>query len=365
MDVAEQIVTGNDFSYSIFVRSDLNGLVEKCKQIPKVSKFFLITEREIAGIYQKFLDKEFRGLEIPVHFIYVKGGEKNKHHDKLKKVYEELVSEKADRNSVLIAFGGGVIGDFTGYVAATFLRGIRFIQVPTTLLAMVDSSVGGKVAVNIDKGKNMVGAFYQPTFVFAPLYTLTTISEKDWRCGLAEIVKHAFLAGGEFLERLSQFTISDFKGDSEAVRFGIQESIAFKSSVVQEDPKEMGRRAILNLGHTTGHAIESLTKYQKYSHGEAVAKGLVTALLLSKKILGFSEDHLAHALGMLRALGLSAKIKEKSTDILEHMYSDKKKEGNNLKFVLLKDFGQPEFGVSVEPKLIIETIKEQKAMELF
>jgi 3-dehydroquinate synthase len=364
MNLAEQTVSGSNFSYPVRLNNDLNGLTQSCLELPKVSKFFLVTEREIAGIYQKFLEKEFKTLKIPVHFIYVKGGEKNKHFDKVKKVYEELIKEGADRNSVLIAFGGGVIGDLTGFIAATFLRGIRFVQVPTTLLAMVDSSVGGKVAVNVDKGKNMVGAFYQPSFVFIPLFTLTTISEKEWRCGLAEVTKHAFLAGGNFLEGLSKFNRADFQADSEAVRFSILESIAFKSSIVREDEKETGKRAILNFGHTTGHAIESLTNYDKYSHGEAVAKGMVTALLLSKKILGFSEDHLARALGLIQNMGLSTKIKEKSTEILTHMYSDKKKEGNTLKFVLLRDFGEPEFGIAVEPKLIIETIKEQKAMAL-
>ncbi len=356
-------VTGQGFSYPVELYEDLTGFQEKIKTLKNVSKLFILTNREVAGIYQKYLIEELKNLQIPYHFIYLKQGEKNKHIDRVKKVYHELVKQDADRKAVIIAFGGGVIGDFAGFIAATYQRGIRFVQVPTTLLACVDSSVGGKVAVNLDLGKNMVGAFYQPEFVFAPLFTLSTLPKKEWSCGLAEIVKHAFLDGGDFLSKIENCSRKDISATSEILRYAIDESVRFKSKIVAIDEKEGGLRAILNLGHTTGHAIESLTKYSKYSHGEAVAMGLITALLLSKQILGFSQENLDRALKIMKSLELPFSIKEKASEVVNHMEHDKKKEGNLLKFVLLEDFGKPKFGVNVDRQMILETIKIQKGWD--
>jgi len=357
-------VQGHGFSYPVELHSDLTGLKEKLDSLKTVSQFFVITNREIAGIYEKYLFTELSSLSIPFHIIYVKPGEKNKHIDRVKKVYHELVKKDADRKAVIIAFGGGVVGDFAGFIAATYQRGIRFVQVPTTLLACVDSSVGGKVAVNLDLGKNMVGAFFQPEFVYAPLFALSTLPAREWSCGIAEIVKHAFLDGGDFLNRIEMVSRKDFHADSEILRYCIDESVRFKSNVVAQDEREGGLRAILNLGHTTGHAIESVTKYSKYSHGEAVSIGLITALLLSKSILGFSDANLERAVRIMKALELPLVIKEKASEILNHMYHDKKKEGTTLKFVLLEDFGKPKFGVSVDREMILETIKIQKGWDL-
>jgi 3-dehydroquinate synthase len=356
-------VTGAGFSYPVELYSDLLGLKDKLGSLKNVSKFIILTNRQIAGIYEKYLRQELQSQNTPFHIIYLKSGEKNKHIDRTKKIYHELVKLDADRKAVIIAFGGGVIGDFAGFIAATYQRGIRFVQIPTTLLACVDSSVGGKVAVNLDLGKNMIGAFYQPEFVFAPLFSLSTLPEREWSCGLAEIVKHAFLDGGDFLNRLETSKREDFHSDSEILRYAIDESVRFKSSVVAMDEREGGVRAILNLGHTTGHAIESLTKYSRYSHGEAVSMGLMTALLLSKKILGFSDSNLERAIKIMKALRLPTRVKEKAADVIQHMDHDKKKDGNVLKFVLLEDFGKPRFGVAVDRDTILETLKFQKGWD--
>ncbi|TGN21100.1 3-dehydroquinate synthase [Leptospira idonii] len=363
MMLQKREVEGSGFRYPIELHEDLSGLREKLESLKKVSRFFIITNREIAGIYEKYLIQEIQSLSVPYTIIYAKPGEKNKHIDRLKKVFHEMVKSDADRKAVIVAFGGGVIGDFAGFVAASYQRGIRFVQVPTTLLACVDSSVGGKVAVNLDLGKNMIGAFHQPEFVFAPMFTLSTLPEKEWSCGLAEIVKHAFLDGGEFLNRLTHVKRSDFSAGSEVLRYCIDESVRIKSNVVGQDEKEGGLRAILNLGHTTGHAIESLTQYKKYSHGEAVSIGLITALLLSRKILGFSDSNLSKAVQIMKSLSLPVRLKEKPADVLTHMEHDKKKEGKTLNFVLLEDFGKPKFGVPVERDLILEVLKFQKGWE--
>ncbi|TGM60524.1 3-dehydroquinate synthase [Leptospira vanthielii] len=360
MKLSEREIIGQGFRYPIELHEDFQGLSEKLNSLPKVSKVYVLTSREIAGIYEKYITKELNSLNVPFSFIYLKPGEKNKHIDRVKKVYNQLIETDADRKAVVIAFGGGVVGDFAGFIAATYQRGVRFVQVPTTLLACVDSSVGGKVAVNVDSGKNMVGAFYQPEFVFAPLFTLSTLPEKEWSCGLAEIVKHAFLDGGDFLDKISKIKRSDFSANSPALRYAIEESVRVKSGIVSQDEKETGLRAVLNLGHTTGHAIESLTQYKKYSHGEAVAVGLVTALLLSRELVGFSESNFQKAITLMKQLELPTRLGEKPDEILKHMEHDKKKEGTSLKFVLLEDFGKPKFGVSVDRKTIFEILKRQK-----
>jgi len=363
MILQSRTVEGAGFKYNVELHEDLGGLREKLENLKKVSRFIIITNRDIAGIYEKYLIKEIRSIKIPYHIIYVKAGEKNKHIDRMKKVFHEMVKQDTDRKAVVIAFGGGVVGDFAGFVAATYQRGIRFVQVPTTLLACVDSSVGGKVAVNLDLGKNMIGAFHQPEFVFAPLFTLSTLPSREWSCGIAEIVKHAFLEGGDFLEKISKSKRSDFTAESDLLRYSIDQSVRFKSEIVSQDEREGGIRAILNLGHTTGHAIESLTKYSKYSHGEAVAMGLVTALLLSERILGFSREKLIKAIGIMKSLGLPRGIKENPSKIIEHMEHDKKREGDTLNFVLLEDFGKYKFGVPVERDLVLDILKFQKGWD--
>ncbi|TGL67478.1 3-dehydroquinate synthase [Leptospira jelokensis] len=364
MKLSEREIVGSGFRYPIELHEDFVGLSEKLSSLKKVSHVFVLTNREIAGIYEKYITKELKNTSIPFSFIYLKAGEKNKHIDRVKKVYQQLIEKDADRNAVIVAFGGGVVGDFAGFIAATYQRGIRFVQVPTTLLASVDSSVGGKVAVNVDSGKNMVGAFYQPEFVFAPLFTLSTLPKKEWSCGIAEVVKHTFLDGGAFLETLSTRKRSDFFEKSDTVRYAIEESVRVKARIVAEDERESGLRAVLNLGHTTGHAIESLTAYKKYSHGEAVSVGLVTALLLSKSILGFSESNFQKAISLMNQLELPTVLEEKPELVLQHMEHDKKKDGNTLKFVLLEDFGKPKFGVPVDRKMILETLKLHKGMKL-
>lgn len=173
---------------------------------------FLITEKSIHSIYSKYLERELSSL--PIKTIYIKGGEKSKHINRTGEVYNQLIEYGADRKSLILAFGGGVVGDFAGFIASTYLRGIRFVQIPTTLLACVDSSVGGKVAVNADFGKNMIGSFYQPEFVFAPLSVLSTLPDREWKCGQAEIIKHSLLSGGEYWEKVKTHSFKDLNVDS-------------------------------------------------------------------------------------------------------------------------------------------------------
>lgn len=347
-------------SYPILLAEDFQGLRAELDKISKISSVIIITERSIGQMYLKYVENELSGLSVPVQIIYTKGSEKNKHIDRVKKVYHAFIDGNADRKALVLALGGGVVGDFAGFIAATYQRGVRFVQIPTTLLASVDSSVGGKVAVNLDKGKNMVGSFHQPEFVFIPSFVMATLSEKDWRCGLAEILKHSLLNGGEMWSDFRSHNRSDILTDSPILRKMILDSVAFKASVVAQDEKEGGLRQILNLGHTTAHAIESLTKYKKYSHGEAVSIGLITALLLSRKV-GFSDDQIREIAEVMRGYGLPVFDSSKAGDIVSHMEHDKKKVGNDLKFVLLEEIGKPLYGISVSRKEIIDTWKEQRS----
>lgn len=349
-------------NYDILLHRDFTGLsgeLLKLSEKKNISNLLIITERNIAQLYIKYLESELKGIGIPVNIVFMKGGEKNKHIDRVKKIYHQMVDLGCDRKTVVLALGGGVVGDFAGFIASTYQRGVRFVQIPTTLLASVDSSVGGKVAVNLNRGKNMVGTFHQPELVFMPLFTLSTLPKKEWRCGLAEICKHSLLSGGEMWEDFRSHTKKDIHHESEILVKMVLDSVGFKSKIVSQDEKEGGLRAILNFGHTTAHAIESYTKYSKYSHGEAVAIGMVTALLLSSKVLEFPKEKMPGILEAMKGYDLPVYDSTDPADLVEHMEHDKKKEGNALKFVLLRDIGHYEFGVDVARKDIQKIWKEQ------
>ncbi|ULH27859.1 3-dehydroquinate synthase [Leptospira weilii] len=349
-------------SVPVHLHSDFSGLSEEIAKLPGITSVFLITERSIHSIYYKYLEKELSSLGIPVKEIYIKGGEKSKHIDRAGHIYNRLIEYGADRMSLILAFGGGVVGDFAGFIASTYLRGIRFVQIPTTLLACVDSSVGGKVAVNADFGKNMIGSFYQPEFVFAPLFVLSTLPDREWRCGQAEIIKHALLSGGEYWEKVKKHSFKDLNVNSPVLPYLIAESVRFKANVVSNDEKETGLRKILNLGHTTAHAIESVTRYRKYSHGEAVAIGLVTALLISEQKSGLDPITIQETIETLKNYKLPFQVKLKSKELAKHMLHDKKNLGGSIRFVLLEKPGLPVFDVPVESRDIILTIRKQKGL---
>lgn len=349
-------------SVPVRLHTDFSGLSEEISKLSGVTSVFLITERPIHSLYSKYLEKELSSLGVSVRVIYIKGGEKSKHIDRTGDVYNKLIEFGADRKSLVLAFGGGVVGDFAGFIASTYLRGIRFVQIPTTLLACVDSSVGGKVAVNADLGKNMIGSFYQPEFVFAPLIALSTLPDREWRCGQAEIVKHALLSGGEYWEKVKEHSLSDLNANAPILPYLIAESVRFKASVVSSDEKETGLRKILNLGHTTAHAIESVTKYKKFSHGEAVAIGLVTALLISEEKAGLDPNVARETVDCLKRYGLPFTTRLKSGELAKHMLHDKKNVGGSIRFVLLEKPGSPVFDVPVESDQIVRNIRRQKAL---
>lgn len=336
----------------------------------RFSKIFIITEEALRDLVFEPLHEALRPLHTHVHTVFRPSGESSKHISHLEAVFDDLIRAGADRSSLVIAAGGGVVGDFAGFVASTLLRGVAFVQVPSTLLAMVDSSVGGKVAVNVNAGKNMVGAFYQPEFVYGNLHYLSTLPAREWICGLAEMAKHAFLTDRtEIFDRLLETARQAMRHEGgfrslplSILKDRIQESVSVKAAVVAADETEMGLRASLNLGHTTAHAIESLLQYKGMTHGEAVSRGLVTALLLSRDVEGLPAEECEAMFELMKGLELPLDTAGfEATDLLEHMKFDKKSESGIIRFVLLKRRGEPVWGVPLPAGAFHSAWAEQRS----
>ncbi len=316
----------------------------------------VVSSPEIAAFYGGVLSESLRAAGFRVETALVPPGERTKSLASVEDLYTALHRLSADRRTVVVALGGGVIGDLAGFAAATYTRGLPFVQVPTTLLAQVDSSVGGKTGVNFGNAKNLVGAFYQPCLVVIDPDTLQTLPERERRSGLAEVVKYGIIADKDFaalLEREMPGLLALTSPEMETV---IAHSCAIKARVVEEDEREDGLRAILNFGHTVGHALESLTHYETYTHGEAIALGMVSACLIGEEAGVTSPNDTAAVTALLRAAGFAVRL-DPSHDIAEIVRLlawDKKSVGGASRFVLLEEMGHATPGHQV-PSTAIET----------
>ncbi|MBK8901173.1 MAG: 3-dehydroquinate synthase [Anaerolineaceae bacterium] len=290
--------------------------------------------------------------------VTIPAGEQHKTLATVQTIYNELLAAGIDRQATVVALGGGVVGDVAGFVAATYLRGVDFVQCPTSLLAMVDASVGGKTGVDLPQGKNLVGAFKQPTAVLADITTLQTLPAEEFAAGMAEVVKHGLISNPELFERLE---IGDWRFSNQSPISSLQSLVAtaieVKRDVVQEDPFEQGRRATLNLGHTFGHAIEQVSGY-RVRHGEGVALGLVAAANLSTR-LGYCDPALQERIeAVLQRQGLPTRIPAAydPAQIYQAMFSDKKKAAGRLRFILLRDVGDVFIAAEVAEAAVLETL---------
>ncbi len=278
--------------------------------------------------------------------MVVPDGEAYKNLDTMKQLYSEFIASGLDRGSTVMALGGGVVGDMAGFAAATYMRGVKFVQIPTSLLAMVDLSVGGKVGVDLLEGKNLVGAFKQPDAVLIDPDVLKTLPEKEWRCGMAEVIKHGFLADPGLLEMI------DPSAEAEAV---VGRAVQVKVDVVQRDPYEQNERAHLNLGHTFGHAIEQVSGYL-WAHGEGVGIGLVAAARLSKA-LGLWDDG-GQTEEIVQGIGLPVRLGGLEPEaIYAAMATDKKWQGGHSRFILLKGLAQPTIVRDVPRATVIDVLR--------
>jgi 3-dehydroquinate synthase len=291
-------------------------------------------------IIWRFHGKQLQRLVSGAEPILIPDGERYKNLQSVSRIYESLIRAGADRGSAIVAVGGGVIGDTAGFAAATFLRGIALAHVPTTLLAQVDSSIGGKVGVNHALGKNMIGAFHQPAVVAIDPLLLTTLPRREFRSGLYEVVKYGMIASRELFDRVAHHTKEIFARDPDVLLPAIVESCRIKAKVVSEDERESGLRRILNFGHTVGHALEAVTKYRRYRHGEAIALGMLAAADLGV-VRGALAERERQALAQLVAqLGPLPAVADLSIDeVLEAIRRDKKVVNGRLHFVLAIEIG--------------------------
>ena len=247
----------------------------------------MVTNPVVGAYYLEPVRNALADAGYDVYVVEIPDGEEYKNFETLKSIYDSLIEFGFDRSSLIVALGGGVVGDIAGFAAATYLRGIPFVQVPTTLLAQVDSSVGGKTGINHEKGKNLIGAFYQPGFVLIDTSTLDTLPEREYLSGLAEVAKYGIVLDGNLFDFMSANAGKLLDRDKESLLTVIKRSCSIKASIVEKDEKEAGLRAVLNYGHTIGHAVETLTCYKRYTHGEAVAIGMAQAARFSE-FMGFS-----------------------------------------------------------------------------
>ena len=334
-------VSLGDRSYPIYIGAGLISKSDLFRPFIAGQSIYIVSNTTVAPLYSKRLVETISGDAKSVHEIILPDGESYKDWATIQKIFDALLTNGADRKTVIIALGGGVIGDMAGFAAASFMRGIRFIQVPTTLLAQVDSSVGGKTGINHPLGKNMIGAFHQPVAVIADLDTLKTLPPRELSAGLAEVVKHGAIADATFFDWIESHTKELLNCDLNAMSHAVERSCEIKSAVVAADEKESGIRAILNYGHTFGHAIESGLGYGEWLHGEAVACGMVMAADLSARLGHIPSSDVARIKQLVSAFGLPTSApKLGNPRFFELMQLDKKSEGGMIRYITLEKIGQ-------------------------
>lgn len=337
----------------------LEGVGEKVRAyLPDATRAVLVSDTNVAPLYGSVVRESLKQAGLAPVDIVVPAGEQSKSLDVAGELWQALAAKKIDRDACVVALGGGVVGDLAGFIAATFLRGISYVQLPTTLLAMVDSSVGGKTAINLDAGKNMVGAFKQPAYVCADTMVLDTLPEREWASGLGEVAKSAALDSDDFFFWLAEHAGSLATHDADTVAEAITRCVVFKANVVAADETERtGVRACLNYGHTLGHAIEKLAGFGTFSHGQAVAEGTRFAARLAVAELDASRDFMEAQDDLLDTLGLHELDFEADPEsVLEAMRSDKKARAGQVRFVLLDDVGSWQVR-PVDEQVILEHLR--------
>lgn len=347
-------------SYTIHIG---HGLLASAGQIlketyPLISKAMVVTNPTVNSLYGQEVFSSLAEAGITAMLAEIPDGEEYKALSTAEGIYDLAYTSELDRKTPIIALGGGVVGDLAGFVAATYLRGVPFVQIPTTLLAQVDSSVGGKVAVNHPRGKNIIGAFYQPSVVMADLSTLKTLDQREMRAGMSEVIKYGVISDKAFFGWLEENLERAMEQDSGAMENIVTVSCRIKAEVVQEDETEQGRRAILNFGHTVGHAVESLTGYGVYRHGEAVAVGMAAAARISEKMGLMDSRERKRLESLLERAGLpvSVPVSLDRKDLISSMRKDKKVISSRLTFVIPEAIGRVRMVRDLDEGLILSCL---------
>ncbi len=342
-------------SYPIAIgEGNLGELPRLIEQRGKLSHAVVVTDQNVADTHAATVIASLKQSGVRVDRFVVPPGEKTKCVEQADKLWQHMLDCGADRKTVVVAVGGGVIGDLAGFIAATFARGLRFVQVPTTLLAQVDSSVGGKVGINLPRAKNMVGAFWQPLAVLIDTAVLETLPQREYRAGLAEVIKYGVILDAEFFAWLEANLAGLQQRDAAVLQHVVARSCELKAEVVSKDEHETtGLRAVLNYGHTFCHAFESLTHYGELLHGEAVAIGMLCASRLAEKLGRIDEHVTRRQFALIQALGLPTEVPQlESAAIIEAMRHDKKVEYGRLRFVLPSRLGHVELVGDIEPSRV-------------
>ena len=328
-------------SYPILIGSGLFDRPSTFAGLPRASQAVIVSNTTVAPLYAQRLQAALSAHYGQVQCCILPDGEAYKNWETLNLIFDALLGHACDRKTILFALGGGVVGDMTGFAAASYMRGVPFVQVPTTLLSQVDSSVGGKTAINHPLGKNMIGAFYQPQLVVCDLGTLRTLPAREVSAGLAEIIKYGPIADADFFTWL-EGNIMALRGlDETALSYAVERSCAIKAQVVGQDEKEAGLRAILNFGHTFGHAIEAGMGYGNWLHGEAVAVGMLMAADLSVRLGLMPADFPVRLQNLIKQAGLPTQAPYMAIDdFFAHMAVDKKAEAGQIKFVVIEGLGK-------------------------
>jgi 3-dehydroquinate synthase len=346
-----------DRSYPIHIGKSLLGQVDLLLPHLPQKRVAIVTNTTVAPLYLDQLRASLEKQGVASIAIILPDGENHKNWQTLNLIFDALLTQRCERKTTLMALGGGVIGDLTGFAAATYLRGVPFVQIPTTLLAQVDSSVGGKTGINHPLGKNMIGAFYQPRVVLADSDTLNTLPDRELRAGVAEVIKYGLIRDAHFFNWLEQNITQLIARDASILSKAIYRSCEIKAEIVAADERESGVRSLLNLGHTFGHAIENAMGYGVWLHGEAVAAGTIMAAELSKQLKFIGEHDFERICRIFQMAGLPITAPMLSPDdYLRLMKLDKKVEGGKMRFILLKRIGEAMMSHEVPASTLIETL---------
>ena len=323
-------------------------------------KEMIVTSATLWPLYGKTAYDSLASSGFDVSVATIRDDEESKSLGTITLIYDKLLESEFDRNSGIVAVGGGVVGDVAGFAAATFMRGIRFVQVPTTLLAQVDSSIGGKTGVNHPKAKNLVGAFHQPTAVWTDVSTLLTLPERELRSGLAEVIKYAIIADRDLFALIEKTGSSFSEASSDTLVDVVSRCCSIKARIVEQDEREHGVRSILNYGHTVGHALEALTDYAYYTHGEAVGIGMIAAAKISCEINATDSDTVELQENLVEAAGLPTRIDRAIDphDIVEQLNRDKKRVGGRVRWVLPRTIGEVFLTDEVTSDAVVRILKD-------
>jgi len=350
-------------SYVIKVGTGLlNALGRECGRAFVGKRCAIISDAKVAPLFGRRVKESLGRAGFESEMVVVPAGERSKSLKSVQKCYDQLAGHRLERKSFIVALGGGVVGDLAGFVAATYLRGIPFVQVPTTLLAQVDSSVGGKVGVNLKAGKNLVGTFHHPRMVLIDPAVLATLPDREFRAGLYEALKCGVIGKPELFHALERVDVKELRRDAAKLEWVIAESVRLKAEVVASDEREHGLRRVLNFGHTIGHALEAETQYRHFLHGEAVAWGMIAAAKIAASVKKTDEASAGRIADAVRRLGSLPEVRVSSRNILRLLKSDKKTRDGVVHFVLPREIGKVEVVNNVPEQVVSEAVEELRRL---